>query len=91
MNKFRKELTEMLDQATQMTDERLARVPEYSVYKIIKAQLEVIRTELDNNIVPTLEMKRRINFDAIAARNLSGDDPEFMAILAQTSFLYRRL
>ena len=85
------ELLRLLEHSLAMVNARLVQVPDYAMFKSIKAQLETMLEDVQNDVIPSAQRKSHINIGLLAARELETTDPEFATTLMKTDYLYKRL
>ncbi len=85
------ELTQLVREALNMTNERLRKSPEWQTLQVIQKQLIAIEEDLKNQGASKDELKKRINIGLISVREFEADDPDFADLLQKIDYRYKKL
>ncbi|TCW60400.1 immunity protein Tsi6 family protein [Treponema sp. J25] len=85
------ELTQLVREALNMTNERLRKSPEWQTLQVIQKQLIAIEEDLKNQGASKDELKKRINIGLISVREFEADDPDFTDLLQKIDYRYKKL
>jgi len=82
---------ELLGNAIDVTNQKLAVFPKYGVYIHAMEQLVLIRTIISQTEKPTKKQKDMINIGFMAVRELETSDPGYCDILCEIDEIFKKL
>jgi hypothetical protein len=80
-----------LNLAKNMTEERLARFPDYGPYLHARDQIDFISRVLERKLLPSKQEMEYVDIALMAIKELDASEPDYSEALCELSYWFKKL